>query len=346
MQFVLIISLGLLTLLSISLQRTYKSIPLKELKKRARTGDVFAEGLHRAVAYGSSLHAVLWVIVIISSASFFVAVSKILPVVVALLVCAGTVWLGYLWLPAKRASRVGLGVARFCAPGLAKLMSYLHPVVDRLHGFLRRHYPLSIHTGVYDKYDLIELLQHQQMQSDNRINLFELEVAVRGLTFGDRLVREILVPRRVVKAVANADAIGPILMSELHASGHSRFPVHEVGSNNNIVGTLYLRDLVDAKEGGLVADTMRKRVCYIHEEQTLLEALQAILKTKHHLFIVVNSFEEYVGILTIEDVLEQIVGVPILDEFDRYDDMRAVAQTFAAREHLKHKNNHDTEANT
>jgi CBS domain containing-hemolysin-like protein len=78
---------------------------------------------------------------------------------------------------------------------------------------------------------------------------------------------------------------------------------------------------------------MRKRVCYIHEEQTLLEALQAVLKTKHHLFIVVNSFEEYVGILTIEGVLEQIVGLPILDEFDRYEDMRAVAASIAEKEH-------------
>jgi Mg2+/Co2+ transporter CorC len=50
----------------------------------------------------------------------------------------------------------------------------------------------------------------------------------------------------------------------------------------------------------------------------------------------VNDFEEYVGILTMEDVLEQIIGKPIVDEFDQYDDLRAVAAKTAQVEHKAH----------
>jgi CBS domain containing-hemolysin-like protein len=75
----------------------------------------------------------------------------------------------------------------------------------------------------------------------------------------------------------------------------------------------------------------------VHEDFTLYQALQAFLKTKHHLFLVVNSFEELVGILTIEDVLEQMIGKPIVDEFDRYDDLRAVAAAAAHKDHTEHK---------
>jgi CBS domain containing-hemolysin-like protein len=74
----------------------------------------------------------------------------------------------------------------------------------------------------------------------------------------------------------------------------------------------------------------------VHEDFTLYQALQAFLKTKHHLFLVVNSFEELVGILTIEDVLEQMIGKPIVDEFDRYDDLRAVAAAAAKKDHVNH----------
>jgi magnesium and cobalt transporter len=125
-------------------------------------------------------------------------------------------------------------------------------------------------------------------------------------------------------------------MSELHDSGFSRFPVYE-GKKDNIIGTLFLKDLVNTKASAKVRDVMRRTVCYVHEDQTLQDALQAILKTHHHLLIVVNNFEDYVGILTIEDVLEQVIGKAIVDEFDQYEDIRAVAQRAALKEHKEHK---------
>nr|MBP7806933.1 CBS domain-containing protein [Candidatus Saccharibacteria bacterium] len=78
-------------------------------------------------------------------------------------------------------------------------------------------------------------------------------------------------------------------------------------------------------------------VLYLHESQNLYEALTAMLKTKHHLFIVVNSFEVLVGIITLEDVIEQIIGKPIIDEFDEYDDLRAVAARQAQTIHTEQK---------
>jgi Mg2+/Co2+ transporter CorC len=68
--------------------------------------------------------------------------------------------------------------------------------------------------------------------------------------------------------------------------------------------------------------------------------LQAFLKTKRHLFIVVNGFEEVIGIVTIEDVIEQIIGQPIMDEFDQYQDLRAVAIRMADKIHKEQK--HET----
>lgn len=329
---ILILVLAAVTLLSISLQKTYNRVTPKELKRRARQEDPWAKALYRVVAYGVSLRMLLWIFIAIAGATFFVTLARFVDsAFVAVLASAVLIWFGFLWLPESRVTSFSTRLAAKVTPGLEVLLRYLHPIFERIGRFIERHRPVRIHTGLYQKDDLVELINQQQVQIDNRITKEELELAAHALVFGDKLVRDHLTPRRVVKMVSAADSIGPVLMGELHNSGHSRFPVFQ-DNQDSIVGTLYMRDLVDAKAGGRISDVMKKAVYYVHEERPLHDALQAFLKTKHHMFIVVNSFEEYVGIISIEDVLEQIIGKPIIDEFDQYDDMRAVARRHAAED--------------
>ncbi len=225
--------------------------------------------------------------------------------------------------------------AKWLASPLAWLLNRLHPLLDWLASLIRRYRPLHFHSGLYRKEDLLELLSNQASQFDNKIADQELEMARRALQFSDYIIRDVMVPRRVVKVVNITNTIGPVFINELHQTGHSRFPVFE-GKKDNIVGALYLRDLVGLKATGTVKEVMSKKVYYVHEEQSLQDVLQAIIKTHHQLFIVVNSFEEFVGVIGMEDVMEQIVGQPIMDEFDRYEDLRAVAERAAKTEHDKH----------
>jgi len=336
--FIFAVVLALLTLLFVSLQKTYTHLPRPELKRRARAGDELASLLYRAAGYGVSLQVLLWGVIGLSAAGFFVLVAKALPAWLALLVSVGLVWFGFVWLPNTRVTKIGMTLARLVTPPLSWLLDKLHPVLSRIGHFALGHHAISVHTGLYEKEDLLNLLDRQKTQLDSRITDNELLIATNALTYGDKLVRDVLTPRRVAKMVAVTDTVGPVLMDELHADGHSRFPVYQ-DKPDNIVGTLYMRDLVAAKSGGPVRDLMAKKVYYVQEEGTLDHVLQAFLKTKHQLFIVVNSFEEVVGIITIEDVLEQILGKPIMDEFDKYDDMRAVAALEA--KHVRHT--HDEE---
>ena len=86
----------------------------------------------------------------------------------------------------------------------------------------------------------------------------ELQIVSRVLSFNDRLIGEVMTPRRRMKTVAAADTIGPVLMDELHASGHTRFPV--TGKKpTDIVGTLYLNDLIHNQYSGTVQDVMDKK---------------------------------------------------------------------------------------
>jgi CBS domain containing-hemolysin-like protein len=255
------------------------------------------------------------------------------------------IWFGFLWLPARDVTKYGTWFAVKLAPIIGALLEYIHPLVNKLGKYFEKHRPLSIHTGLYEKEDLIDLIDKQKIQVENRIDKAELDMVKQVLSFGDKKVADYLIPRRLVASISMDDSVGPILMGEVHKSGHSRFPVYE-GSKDNIVGLLYMRDIMGQKEGGEVKKLIRKDVVYIHEEQTLYDVLQAAVKVRQHLFIVVNSFEEYVGIISVEDVLEQIIGMNIVDEFDQYEDLRAVAAKMAESEHRAHKTTPDIKVDT
>ncbi len=335
MTFISVVALTGLVLLAISLQRTYGSVPVKELKRRARGGDTAAAALHRAAVFGSSLRALLWALIVGLNAVLFLMLVRRFDTPLAIILIAALLWVGFVWLPARQATSVGVWLAARLAPLFEKILNYAHPLLNRAHRFISRHRPVTIHTGLYDKDDLLQLFERQKVQADNRVDAQVLEIAQHALAFGDKKVSDILTPRRVVKAVSIHDTIGPIVLDDLHKSGFSRFPVYE-DKQDNIVGVLYLKSLVRAKAGGTVAKHMHKQVCYVHENQPLTEALKAILATHQQLFVVVNSFEEYVGVVSIEDILEEIVGKQIVDELDQYDDLRVVAAKMAAKEHKEH----------
>lgn len=333
MMLVIILLLGLLTLLAVSLQKTYNHVPPHELKRRAQRGDENARLLYQAVAYGTSLDLVLWIIIGLSSAGFFIALTRSMTAWLAFFGCVAVIWFGFAWLPNSRLTGVGEKVAHLVTPFVAWLMRQLHPLVNKAERSLSRFHPITVHTGLYEKEDLLNVINQQKIARHNRIDTNALEMAAHALTLGDKLIREHMTPRRAVKLVNAKDSIGPVLLDELHKSGLSRFPV--VGNEpDQIVGTLYLHDLVD-HPNGQVKDIMSKSVYYVHEEKTLGQVLDAFIKTKHHLFVVVNNFEEIVGVISIEDVIEALVGKQIVDEFDQYESLRAVASKEAKKDHTE-----------
>lgn len=323
---------------SVLLYKLYNSIPVLELKRRARTKDKQAAALYKVAAYGGSLNVLLWLFGTTSAIVLFIWSARTAWWLAAILMIASA-WL-VIWAPSpKPDGRVG-SLAALSAGYQASLLSFLQPVLSRLSAVLALTGRLNLHTGLYEREDLLELVKNQHRQLDNRIPKEDLKIVLGSLTFGDKAVGGVMTPRRKLMMVAASDSIGPHLMDELHASGFSRFPVIKDSAqvaSPQVVGTLYLKDLVGHPETGKVRDVMKKDVYFINESNTLREALGACLKTQHHLLIVVNNFEELVGVLSLEDVIEQILGDKITDEFERYSDLRAVAGLEARSEKAQHK---------
>ena len=325
------------------LYSAFSHVTPKELKRRARSGDEIAALLYRSVSYGLSAKLVLGGFAALCAYGAVVLLVRALDAWLAIPVLVVIGVAGVLFTDSRGgASKMALWMAVHVSPGLAWMLERLQPILGRIARAVRKLFPLRVHSGLYEKEDLVALLEAQKTQPDNRIAPGEIDMLSHALTFGDKTVADALVPKRVVKSVAVDEPVGPVLMGELHTSGHSRFPVYEA-KKDNIVGVLYLHDLVATKQSGVVRTVMRRKVTYVHEEFTLYQTLQAFIKTKQHLFVVVNNFEEYVGIITIADVLERVIGKLIVDEFDTYDDLRAVAAAAARKDHAANVKQHAPE---
>jgi len=132
----------------------------------------------------------------------------------------------------------------------------------------------------------------------------------------ETVVREIMIPRTDMACIDSSDTIQDVIAKILEC-GHSRLPVYE-GTADNIVGLVYAKDLLkywgmDASSCDLMK-TLRSPY-YIPETKNLEELLQEFKRKRVHMAIVIDEYGGTSGLVTIEDLLEQIVG-DIQDEYD------------------------------
>ena len=142
--------------------------------------------------------------------------------------------------------------------------------------------------------------------------------------FGDRTVRNIMTPRVDVYDL-NADVELGVVLDDLLASGFSRFPVYEE-STDHIVGIAHVRDLLLLYRSEGVKAKVRAAMAqpfFIPENSRAVSLLTIFRKSQRHLAIVVSELGGVEGIVTLEDVLEEIVG-EIADEYDEAESQAIV----------------------
>ena len=166
--------------------------------------------------------------------------------------------------------------------------------------------------------DLVELLR--DVQADGLIAADTLRMMEGAIAVSDMTVADVMVPRAQMVALP-ADAKFLDLMKDVVESGHSRFPVHGE-DKDEILGILLAKDLlrgVVADNGpGTVRELLRPAVL-IPESKKLNVLLREFRQSRNHMAIVIDEYGGVAGLVTIEDVLEEIVG-EIDDEHDEAED--------------------------
>ena len=169
--------------------------------------------------------------------------------------------------------------------------------------------------GPKEPEDLVELLRDAQERAvvdGDTLAMLEGVFQVKEMR-----VRDIMIPRSQMAVVAR-DAAPEVMLNSVVESGHSRFPV--VGDDHEeVVGTLLAKDLLASLVNGdrdrLQLRNVLRPAVFIPESKRLSVLLKEFRANRNHMAIVVDEYGEVAGLVTIEDVLEQIVG-EIEDEHD------------------------------
>ncbi len=146
----------------------------------------------------------------------------------------------------------------------------------------------------------------------------EREMMHGVLAFGDMTVRQIMTPRSGIQSVNLADPPRALLRIALE-SGYSRLPVIGAGGPDDVVGVLHAKDLLhlfeeDQRDLTVLPDLLRQPF-FVKGSARVLDLLKDFQRGEHHLALVLDDFGELIGLATLEDLLEEIVG-DIRDEHD------------------------------
>ena len=159
--------------------------------------------------------------------------------------------------------------------------------------------------------------ESSQSESQEEIMQEEKQDMIEGVEgLSSTTVKEVMIPRIDVDFISS-DCKKDELIEKIIASGHSRFPVYSE-STDNVVGVLYVKDLLKAIANNEEIDILKiVRKPYFVPESKIIHSLLREFKRRHlHIAIAIDEYGGIAGIVTMEDIIEEIVG-DIQDEFDK-----------------------------
>lgn len=162
-------------------------------------------------------------------------------------------------------------------------------------------------------------------EEDGIINDIESDIIENTLSLKEIKIKDILTPRSVVFAVEK-DTILKDLLDDKRTYKFSRVPVYD-GTIDNIVGMVLTKKIFKhaITDSNVSMSDIMIKVERIHENIPVLKALTSFTRTKGHMLIVVDGYDQTEGIVTLEDCVETLLGLEIMDELDTTEDMRKLA---------------------
>lgn len=235
------------------------------------------------------------------------------------------------YLPRILGMRLPDKVMHFCPPFCSIFLILAFPITFLFlkisQSFSRTIYFDHIHEPeAQAKQEIINIIHEAQLST--AINRHDKKLIESVLSFRERIAREVMVPRVNIFSLPAETSIKEAAKL-LAAEGYSRVPIYH-NTIDNIMGVLMYKDILkkfrDYEERGndesildAPIETLQKSVLYTPETKKLSNLLQEFRKKKVHLAIVVDEYGGTEGIVSIEDILEEIVG-DIADEYDESEE--------------------------
>jgi metal transporter CNNM len=195
------------------------------------------------------------------------------------------------------------------------------PIAKTLDYFLGEEMPT-----IWSKNELEEIIKFHQKSKNSSLDADEERIILGALSYSNKTAENVLTPRKVVFSLESKTILNKKVLNKIKKSGFTRIPIYRENIDN-IIGVLYVKKLIGIGKGKKVKDICQKKNIFkINKNKKLDVLLNDFIKRKIHLAIVFNEYGEFEGIISLEDILEEILRMQIVDEEDTVKDMQKLAK--------------------
>ena len=326
MNYVIVIILLLFSAVFSGLTLGLFSLNVSELKRKIRLGDKKAQKVYKVRKNGNLLLCTLLIGNVAVNSTMAIFLGSVSTGVVAGLVSTGLILIFGEILPqavfSRNALKIGARTA-WLVQGMIYLFSPVcYPISKILDYMLGKELPT-----IWSKSELGEIIKEHEDSPESIIDEDEERIILGALSFSEKRAIDVMTPRTVSYLLDAKQNINGDLLEEIKSKGFSRIPVYE-GSYENIIGILYVKKLVGySEEKGLtVGDACEKRgVIFTNRDTRLDNLLNVFIQNRSHMALVYGEYGMFNGIVTLEDIIEEILKVEIVDEQDKTEDMQKLA---------------------
>lgn len=300
------------------------SLSISGLERKIRMGETSAEKVLAIRKDGNYLLCTLVLGNVAVNAAIGQVLADLMPAgLVAGMIATGLIFLFGDMLPQAVVARHAFRVAEKTSWLVRIFMTIMWPIAKPLSLFLNWVLGKE-HAEFYSKQELMEVINDQDGES---IDKEEHKILVNAISFSEKTAYDVMTPITAMYRVWDDWKLDAKLLEQIREHHYSRIPVTHV-TRDHVVGVLYAKDLIGLKGSPLVSEVCDTRpIIRVKEEQHLDSILREMITKKIHISFVYNEFNTLLGIVTMEDITEQILGEEIMDEGDTHADLQESVRT-------------------
>lgn len=328
-QYLIVIGLIVLSGLFSGLTLGMFSLNPDDLETKAELGDKRAAAIYPVRKNTRLLLCTLLLGNTAVNASLSIYLGTVAPGLIAGLIATGAIVLLGEILPQALFNRYALKLGYYFIWYIKLFTIVLFPVAKPLAMLLDKIFG-DEGREVISKTELGHIVKKQENTPESPIDADEERIILGALSFSDKAAADIATPATVTYCLNQEYLLDNNLLDEIRRNGFSRIPVYEENPDN-MVGMLYAKDLLNLigdEKNYSVGEMSRSTKIFKVEETTKLDSLfNEMIKQKIHLALLYDEFGCFAGIITLEDIIEEILAVEIVDEQDRVTDMQKFARS-------------------
>jgi len=294
----------------------YFSLDLAGLERKINMGDLHAEKVYPIRKRGNLLLCTLLLGNVAINSAMAVFLSSIATGLVAGLVSTGLIVVFGEIIPQASFSRHALLVGAKMAWFVRLIILILYPLTYPISWILDKILGEEIPT-VWGKKELKEIIKQSEESNKTLVDEDEERIVIGALEFSDKLVADAMVKRQDVFAFNSNELLNAPLLEKIKRISRSKIPV--INEKGRVDGVLFVKDLITYspdRESTVIELIRKEGYIFLNDQLKLDQAMNQFIQSKTVMGLVLDDRNQFIGIIALEDILEEIVQQEISDEDD------------------------------